>query len=325
MRLLIRCDASPALGAGHAMRCLALAEQADAALFAMRKGASLIANRGYSSESLGSDHADFATIARREQPDWIVVDLGTAEEGMLAKLVQIAPVLRMDDSGFTQPTSATLILNPNVGVEPRDYPGVAPAQLLLGPRYVLLRKTFTAVARGRSSTASVFVGFGGSDSPNLTLRVISLLAPLNEFRLEVAVGPKNIHKTAIASIAGKYSNVVVHIDSPDLAAIMASCELALTASSGMLWELMAVGTPVLAFAIADNQRRNLGWLGQNSVGKALGWHADVSDKQIVTATRQALNDAQWRKTVAQQGGRLVDGRGAARVLEKLASLMPVGK
>lgn len=325
MRLLIRCEASPSIGVGHFMRCLALAERADAAMFAMHEGAQLAGERSMPVERLDSDTADVAPVATRWRPDWIVVDLMRADEHLISTLSRIAPVLRLDDGGVRHATASTLILNPNVGITPEDYPPVPVSRLLLGPRYALLRKAFAAQPGRQRDDASVFVGFGGSDAPNLTLRVMSLLAPLRRFRLEVVVGPQNPHRAAVASAAGGYGNVTIHADPPDLSAIMARCDVALTAASGMLWELMAVGTPILAFAIADNQRRNLGWLAENVPGQALGWHADVTDEEIADATCRAISDVEWRNAAAQKGLDLVDGRGAARVLEKMTSLMPVGQ
>lgn len=327
MRLLIRCDASPQLGAGHAMRCMALAEYAEAAMFVMRSGHELVASRGFSTQAIDAGPNLTQSVASAWRPDWIVVDVDAAE-GVVVRASPIAPVLRLDDGGFVDPTAAKLVLNPNVGVTDADYPRVAPDRLLLGPSYALLRRPF---ADNRSRYAGgvsvdgkpcVFVGFGGSDPPNMTARAVRALAALDGCRLQVVLGVDNPHRAAVEAAAAGDPNVEIHIDPPDLAVLMARSDVAVTAASGMLWEFMSLGVPILAIAIAENQRRNLEWLGANG-GGALGWHADVADASLLAATRKALADREWRRAAAEKGSKLVDGRGVERVLARMASMKEV--
>jgi spore coat polysaccharide biosynthesis predicted glycosyltransferase SpsG len=84
---------------------------------------------------------------------------------------------------------------------------------------------------------------------------------------------------------------------------------------------MAVGTPFLAIAIADNQRRNLSWLAENGVGWPMGWHADIDDNAITTTIRIAMEDAEGRRHVAHRGYEMVDGKGVDRALERMKDSM----
>jgi UDP-2,4-diacetamido-2,4,6-trideoxy-beta-L-altropyranose hydrolase len=320
MRLLVRCDASAELGAGHAIRCLALAEHADAALFAMRTGAPLISARGFTVETIAPSPEHFFNLANKWRPDWIVIDLAKADS-VIQSVASIATVLQLDDAGFSSVTAATLVLNPNVDITPADYPAVAAPKLLLGPRYSLLRRIFVGVPREVGGVSRIFVGFGGSDPPNLTQRIITPLATLinGNYEMDVVVGPENLRKSAILTTAARYPHVNVHIDPPNLAGLIARCDLAVIPASSMLWEVMAVGTPCVALAIVDNQRRNLAWLASNGVGQALGWHLDVPDRAIVDAVRDLLNNAEKRREMAERGRKLVDGRGVERVIDIMRS------
>lgn len=326
MRLLIRCDASPQLGAGHAMRCMALAERAEAAVFMMRSGHELVASRGFSTIAIDIGANQTQPAANAWRPDWIVVDIDAAE-GFVVEASPIAPVLRLDDGGFAHPTAAKLVLNPNVGIVNADYPRVEPRRLLLGPGYALLRRTFNeqlphSGAPSANGQPCIFVGFGGSDPPNMTTRAIRALSALGGCRLQVVLGAGNPHRASVEAAAAGDTNIEIHVDPPDLAVLMARSDIAVTAASGMLWEVMSLGVPVLAIAIAENQRRNLEWLGANG-GGALGWHEDVTGASLVTSVRNALRDHEWCWAAAESGRKLVDGRGVERVLARMASVKEV--
>ncbi len=317
MRLLIRCDASPTLGIGHAMRCIALAERAEASLFAMTTGMAVVSAHGHSCEAVGSDPIGFLALAKKWRADWIVVDIASAD-GLIRMCADLsAPILRIDDGGLTAQSNAALVLNPNVGITSDDYPGQDPQRLLLGPSYALLRKTFSGAKRQLNGSPRIFVGFGGSDPPNFTQRVVGALTELSDCKIDAILGPENLNKSAIFECAERVSNIEIHVNPPNLAELMARADIAVTSASGMMWELMAIGAPVIALAIAPNQRRNLAWLAANEVGRAIGWYADVDDATIINAVREYLSDVGLRILMAERGRKLVDGFGADRAIEKM--------
>lgn len=317
MRVLIRCDASETLGIGHLMRCVALAERAQTSLFAMTAGAELAASRGFSSVTIGRDPAEFRALVESWRPDWVVIDVADGDAVIAACAGLPVSILRIDDAGLAASGDDGLILNPNVGMTGDDYPGRSPERLLLGPAYALLRKGFTDTKRQLNSPPRVFVTFGGSDPPNVTQRVIAALADVPDIGIDVIIGPANVNKAALIASAAAMRNVTAHIDPPNLAAIMANCDLAVTAASGTMWELMALGTPVIALAIVPGQSRNLAWLAENGVGRALGWHADVTGDAVAAAVRDCMNNPALRYDMAARGSALVDGRGADRVFDKM--------
>jgi spore coat polysaccharide biosynthesis predicted glycosyltransferase SpsG len=186
-----------------------------------------------------------------------------------------------------------------------------------------LRKGFADVRRQLNSTPRIFVSFGGSDPPNVTQRAVAALADISGVEIDVVLGPANVNNAAIIAFVAAMRNVAVHIDPPDLARIMAASDVAVTAASGTMWELMALGTPVIAMAIVAGQKRNLDWLAENGVGRALGWHADVSDSAMGRAVRDCMNNPALRHTMAARGLDLVDACGADRVLDRMQSMVGV--
>ena len=85
-------------------------------------------------------------VARKEKSDWIAVD-GYQFSADYQRILKSAgfKILFLDDYGHAQRYFADLVLNQNVGVGAELYADREPeTRVLLGPRYCLLRREFSA-------------------------------------------------------------------------------------------------------------------------------------------------------------------------------------
>ena len=114
----------------------------------------------------------------------------------------------------------------------------------------------------------------------------------------------------------------------DMASLMRSCTLAVTAGGSTVIELCATGTPAVVFTVADNQLpqvRSLAAQGAISFAGSIGdeTKAYVSREQelvlknITAEVKRLLDDDSARKKMKQRMTALVDGRGAARIASAL--------
>jgi UDP-2,4-diacetamido-2,4,6-trideoxy-beta-L-altropyranose hydrolase len=219
MDVLIRADASLAMGQGHVMRCLTLAgtlrEQGLMATFVCREhpgnlcdfieaqgfpvkrlpmpGAALLpeAGTGYAAW-LGGTWADDAAQTRAvieqagARPHWLVVDhygLDARWENSLR--ASMGRIMVIDDLA-DRPHDADLLLDQNLypDMEGR-YAGLIKADCiqLLGPKHALLRREFMEARehlRSRDgSIRRVLIFFGGSDATNETGKALDAMAMLN--------------------------------------------------------------------------------------------------------------------------------------------------
>ncbi|MEJ7766043.1 MAG: GNAT family N-acetyltransferase, partial [Acidimicrobiales bacterium] len=94
----------------------------------------------------------------------------------------------------------------------------------------------------------------------------------------------------------------------EVAAVLASVDLALSAAGTTTWELLAWGVPSLLVSLADNQDPVLDAV--DSAGIAL--RLPRAGGQAVVAATAA--DRDLRQTMVDKGQRLVDGDGARRVV-----------
>ncbi len=223
--LLLRTEASVAIGTGHVMRCLALAQAwQDAgghAVFAMASCTDPLERRlrfeGFetarASVQVGSpaDASETARLAHKHDAAWVVVDgyeFGSEYQANLKS--RGLKVVFVDDNGHAAHYSADLVLNQNIHASEALYSNrEASTRLLLGPEFAMLRREFVAWRNWKRETPvvgrKVLLTMGGSDPDNITRRVIEAIeqVDIEELRVIAVAGGNNPHLASLASsVAG---------------------------------------------------------------------------------------------------------------------------
>jgi RimJ/RimL family protein N-acetyltransferase len=102
---------------------------------------------------------------------------------------------------------------------------------------------------------------------------------------------------------------------PDLPARMATADLIVSAAGTSTWEVCALGRPMALVAAVDNQRAGHDRVVAAGGAVGLGGVADLADVKATAARLEPLlTDATLRRRLAHAAHRLVDGRGAWRVV-----------
>jgi UDP-2,4-diacetamido-2,4,6-trideoxy-beta-L-altropyranose hydrolase len=270
--ILFRTDASPTIGTGHLMRCMALAEicleQGHKVLFAMSECPSplktRLANNDIETVMLDGNTGitELLTLVDRVAPAGIVIDGYTFDEQYRQALFRAAiPVLAMDDGNSQHALHAHIVVNSSPLASPSDYRTIAPdARLLLGPAYVPLRREFrhsnNAAQTAMPDGQHVLVTFGGSDPLKLTLPVMTaLLDTLPEpVQFDVVIGGAAVENDAIERVYREHANRIrLHRNTTRMAELMRSSRIAIAAAGSTLWELAYLTIPTIAVVVADNQ------------------------------------------------------------------------
>jgi spore coat polysaccharide biosynthesis predicted glycosyltransferase SpsG len=273
-----------------------------------------------------ADAAETGNLARRLGARWVVLDGYAFRSDFRASLRAFGvPVLAVDDTGEAAPWSgADAILNPNLHAAARLYDTRDPeCALMLGPGWAPLRREFLAL-RGAprqipERARKILVTFGGADPAGMAPRAARALSGFDaETRVTVVAGLADTRRRAAGD--GRAPEGVEMVERPpDFPARLAESDLVVGAAGSTSWEIAYLGIPFVALATAENQVEIAASLEKAGVARNLGWHAEISEASLRAAVAQLAADAGRRRAMSEAGRALVDGRGAARVVERLAT------
>lgn len=341
--LLVRADAGPQIGSGHFMRCLALAqawqEHGETAIFLMAPGAETLGSRLKHdnirevrlSSQPGSlaDAKETSETALRHQAAWVVLDgYQFSSNYQRALKDSIAHLLLFDDLADADRYYADLLLNQNAYATPEMYGNRAgDSTLLLGADYLLLRREFREWPRRdrqiAPSARNLLITFGGSDAENATGGALQALAMLraSPMNVRVLVGASNPHRNGLERLAAKLPHSVeFQTDALRIAQEMDWADLAISAAGSTSWELAFMGLPSLLVTLAENQHGCAQYLHSHGIATSLGWHHRVQPAETAAALSALADDPGKRKEMSSRGRALIDGRGAHRIVEAMASI-----
>jgi UDP-2,4-diacetamido-2,4,6-trideoxy-beta-L-altropyranose hydrolase len=338
LTVLFRADASASLGLGHVMRLVALAEALRAeggrAIFLLggdpNEVKALVESRGfevYGLETASGSPLDVKVtraIAQLSRAQACVVDGYHFGSSYLRCLGEIATVLAVDDLGY-RPLPVDIVVNPGFGAELLDYHTAPYTQMLLGPSYALLRPEFTARERRRlaqpaGSRPRVLLSFGGTDPAGGTARALRLL-PQRLLHVTAIVGPSFQDQGELAASATAARAAGHHVDVlrgvGDMAALLSSTDVAISAAGGTLLELAYFGVPTLAFVTASNQAHGAASLWSEGYVLRGGRLQLASNGDIARSIEELFEPTAHE--VGRRFSGLVDGQGASRVMEALSA------
>jgi len=362
--VVFRVDASLDIGTGHVMRCLTLAEalrerHGTQCYFLSREHSGhLIDNieaRGFRVHRLGSSdnvdrsaqvedepapyHANWLGVDWRTDaeesasylkclaPDWLVVDHYALDaQWEIAACPPETRLLIIDDLADRR-HCAHVLLDQNLGRRAEDYDKLVPSrcQLLIGPRYALLRPEFSHW-RSRSLTrrspqpnlARLLISLGGVDKDNVTGSVLHAL--------RFSALPKACHITVVMGATAPWINEVKRLAAEleqstevvtnvnDMARRMAEADLAIGAAGSTSWERCCLGLPTLMMVLAENQRDIARELERGGASMTLDQSIPGFNLELILSS--VMND-RLLGTMSESAGNLTDGRGTCRIISAL--------
>ncbi len=346
---MIRADGNSKIGAGHLMRCLAVAEALTLSvgrericfICADEESGALAAEHGFESRILGTDYQDMEaelpawgalaeSLAEREvgQTEFnvILADSYQVTDAYLTALGRYGRVALMEDFG-THCYPVDCVINYNAPAEPEQYRKLYQGKrtrLLIGSRYVPLRGQFLnhQVCQVREAVRNVLITTGGGDSENIAGRILERTLREN-ICFHVVTGRFHPHFRELKAWEQQCDNVRIYHDVKDMAGLMGKCDLALTAGGSTIYELSALGIPFICFSYAENQEALTAYIGEQKVaGFAGAWHKDAAEtlNRMEKLFAEFVGSAELRRDCSTRERGMTDGAGSGRVAQALMEL-----
>ncbi len=341
--LLIRADGNSTIGLGHVMRCLSIADavkaQGDKVLFvtACKECISMITQRGHEVKLLDSDCYDMLSelpqlegLCRElDTKVTFLVDSYQVSEEYYQRLRGLGKVACLEDMG--QPYSVDMLINYNIyGADYREIYRTKAEKMLLGAAYMPLRAEFREDMdyELREEVHHVLVTTGGADPYFASKAFVDaflqskVLAGRN-IVYHVVSGPLNRFVQELKQHYQENASVVIYENVKSMKTLMKQSDIVVTATGSTIYEVSALGIPMICFYFVENQRR-----GAEAVERILGvtnagdFSLEPSEvvKKAVSALEKLASGFSEREALRVKEKALVDGQGAGRIAKAIQEL-----
>jgi len=328
--ILIKADGNKDIASGHIRRCLSIAE-------ALKKRGAVVSFWFTDRESpailkqfSGSENAfSYIMDAPSDKYELLLLDSYSIEEKDFHAFRNYAEKTAYIDDLCRFDPDTDLIIN----YDPAPPTGLYhhAATKLLGTQYAPLREQFAGCSfMTRPSANRIFISTGGTDPYHIIEKLLKEfytdkhLTALSILHCDVVMGAlyDEKYKTALKLLARRYPGIALNEGVTDMASLMGSCDIAITAGGTTLYELCATGVPTIAFTMADNQveftksfhdREAICYVGDARKDTALA-------RNLAARLFSILPDTAKRSHLSANARSLVDGRGSERIADAIIKL-----
>jgi UDP-2,4-diacetamido-2,4,6-trideoxy-beta-L-altropyranose hydrolase len=351
--IVFRVDASSQIGTGHFMRCLTLAAEIK------KHGAQIVfisrnlpSNLSDLLKEKGIECIHLSRVDRQSQVDelphsswlgvnqtqdaqetikaigdqlcdWIIVDHYAIDERWeIAVQASCKKIMVIDDLADRQHNCHVLLDQNYYSDMQTRYFGKVPShcQLLLGPRFALLRDEFRALRKKikvrTGEVKKILVFFGGVDADNYTsLAMQALLELKSKLQVDVVIGAQHPNREQIKRYCISHG-FICHVQTAQMAKLMTEADLGIGAGGTATWERCCLGLTSIVICIAENQKKMI------SDGAQAGFFYSVESKNnLVDVIRHhikaLIENPALIKHISDLGMHVVDGEGIDQVCTAL--------
>jgi UDP-2,4-diacetamido-2,4,6-trideoxy-beta-L-altropyranose hydrolase len=264
-KILFRCDSSSTIGLGHVKRCLVLAQRLKEynknlkILFATQNlygNINLeILKSGFSIYSIKNNSLkELDYFVKGLFVDLLVIDsyeIDNIFEEQLRINNPSLKILSFDD--MLRPHCSHMVLNHGVQAQEKDYKKILDkkTKLFCGSEYTLLRDEFFESKKVKVTRNSVAIILGGNDVLNLSSKIANLLLQINnKYKITVITTSVNPNLKELK----ENSNIELLVDINNIASVIASKSLVITASGGTFFEILSLKKKFINIEVAPNQK-----------------------------------------------------------------------
>jgi spore coat polysaccharide biosynthesis predicted glycosyltransferase SpsG len=252
--------------------------------------------------------------------DIIILDTYEINSEYIEKLNSPGRTLICYDDNALYTYDCDILMNSNLHAHELEFklnPSGKTPKMLLGGKYALLRREFRNCTpiTVRKKASCIFVCFGGSDLQNMTPRVISALQDIEGVSVNAVLGGLTKNDEEVYALAKE--NVAIRKTPKSMPDIITRCDIAVTSSGTMTYELAALGIPAITIAQAENQFLLTEYMSRNKLVTSAGDWLSVDFDSLKSEAMKLLGNYERRKSESAKLVETVDRNGVVNAVETI--------
>lgn len=354
MSFVFRVDASTCIGAGHVMRCLAVAEQlkeqVKSTVFICRKSdadlISYIQEQGHEVVALSAlkekeSEGDLSNITveslvqltlKKHDPCCCIVDHYEIDWRWESVIKPFCKLLCVIDDLANRRHVCDILLDSEFGEKFTKYKALVPpdCKLLLGPSFALLRKQFQKKNQSNRNKTSaikpvkvILVNVGAFDQKNIIPRIIKAIffvCPTVEIR--IIIGSKTPNFEVIYTLSKKYKNITLLCDINNMAVEIVKSDLAIGSVGLGAYERAALGVTGCLIPTAENQEEISCYFKELQLARVVFLNKSFMPNLIKELTF-LMSSPQALSVMSNNGLELVDIFGAKHLVQEIDKCLAI--
>lgn len=321
-KIIFRADGGPAIGMGHFIRTLALAEMLKDDFYCVYATQSPTTYQISEIEKvcheridLPIDNSHFTFFLNLLKGDEIVVldnyyFTTEYQKAIKEKGCKLVCIDDLHDKHFV----ADIIINHAEGIDAAAYSCEKYTRLLLGYQFALLRNEYLSeVTSLTSELYSCLVMMGGSDPDNITTKVISFLMSFNfSAPIAVVVGDSFAHDVQLSKF--RNTRLFKGVSSSQVYQIMQQSYFGILPASTVAIEACAARLPFICGYFIDNQKEMYNGIQKYDLAICVDSFQEVSGELLFSAIER-INSSTIYRTIENNQVKRLDKRSKERFLE----------
>jgi len=187
---------------------------------------------------------------------------------------------------------------------------------LFGIKYFPIRENLKNINQVKSN--NVLVMFGGTDIRKLSIKLMPLYDKYPDFNFNIVTTDETLF-TQIAK-----QNNIFPILNPNwdvLAKLMANSYIAISSGGTVLYELAYLSIPTIAIEVIENQKKGIKeFIKKGFIVQYLDYKNENLLDEIDSLLFKIIQNYQFYYTKAKIGTKIIDGKGATRIVEAILKL-----
>lgn len=189
---------------------------------------------------------------------------------------------------------------------------------VLAPSLMRLAQTPPVFGKGKPR---LVVFCGGNDHRGFSEVIFSdLRNRLDAVDVEIIIGAATPDGERVAH-SFREQGVKAHFKVPDVAAVFAGAQFAVSTSGNTLFDLAALGIPFAALSTRERQLLTAEYFEHEGCGFSLGLYSGDYLTELKRVLDAVLPDRERLETMSRMGRQVVDGKGAERIALELERLV----